>query len=162
MDINDVDNSWTWETNVSPPISKYFSEIFSPSNIKLTYIITLTRTKIRSSHHRKSRNLNKIVKILKLKIKKTVGARDSNAWLNSSLSQILSTILQELVLVNTRSICNFIRKKFLLKESEKLVILEEISIRNMTKIITRNRCEIIFRAILQIGGNVCPPYVQNG
>ena len=37
LDISDVDTVWTWGTNVPQPISKYFSEIFSPSHIKLNY-----------------------------------------------------------------------------------------------------------------------------
>ena len=38
LDISDVDTVWTWCGQTSTtPISKYFSEIFSPSDIKLTY-----------------------------------------------------------------------------------------------------------------------------
>ena len=41
LDISDVDTVWAWGDKrpppPSPPGSKYFSEIFSPSHIKLTY-----------------------------------------------------------------------------------------------------------------------------
>ena len=37
LDISDVDTVWTWGGQTStPPISKYFSKIFSPSHIKHT------------------------------------------------------------------------------------------------------------------------------
>ena len=49
----------------TPPISKYFSEIFSPGHIKLL-IITQIRTLNRSTDRRKSRNLNKIVKYFRV------------------------------------------------------------------------------------------------
>ena len=36
LDISDVDTVWTWGDKRPPPGSKYFSEIFSLSHIKLT------------------------------------------------------------------------------------------------------------------------------
>ena len=36
LEISDIDTVKTWETNVPPQISKYFSKIFSPSHIKLS------------------------------------------------------------------------------------------------------------------------------
>ena len=82
--------------------------------------------------------------------------------------------------MNALSICDFIIKNlnFLHKKAEKLVIFKKNSIRNLAKralipkpldpwvfspllLITRNRCEIIFRAILKMERRLSP-HVQTG
>ena len=57
LDISEVNTVWTWGDKRPPPISKYFSEIFSPSHINLTNN-NHKKNLNRSSAPRKSRNLS--------------------------------------------------------------------------------------------------------